>query len=91
MSYIERSLGDGEQIVIRARFHWLYSLRAWLAVLVPLVVLVAVMIYADEMVREGAGLDRLTRVPSRGEQGGDLGVEVTARGTRHLLDERVHE
>jgi len=53
MSYIERSLGEGEQIVIRARFHWLYNLRAWLAILVPFVLLVAVMVYADEMVRQG--------------------------------------
>jgi len=56
MSYIERSLGDGEKIVIRARFHWLYNLRAWLAVLVPLVLLIAVMIYADEMVRQGLAI-----------------------------------
>ena len=35
MSYIERSLGDGEQSSIRARFHWLYNLRAWLALIVP--------------------------------------------------------
>ena len=56
MSYIERSLGEGEQIVIRARFHWLYNLRAWLAVLVPLVLLIAVMVYADEMVRQGLAI-----------------------------------
>ena len=56
MSYLERSLGDGEKIVIRARFHWLYNLRAWLAVLVPLVLLIAVMVYADEMVRQGLAI-----------------------------------
>jgi len=56
MSYLERSLGDGETIVIRARFHWLYNLRAWLAVLVPLVLLIAVMVYADEMVRQGLAI-----------------------------------
>jgi len=56
MSYIERSLGEGEQIVIRARFHWLYNLRAWLAILVPLVLLIAVMVYADEMVRQGLAI-----------------------------------
>ena len=56
MSYIERSLGEGEQIVIRARFHWLYNLRAWLAVLVPLVLLIAVMVYTDEMVRQGLAI-----------------------------------
>ena len=53
MSYIERSLGEGESVVARARFHWLYDLRAWLAVLVPLAAVVGVIVYADEMVREG--------------------------------------
>ena len=56
MSYIERSLGDGEQVVARARFHWLYNLRAWLALLVPLALLVAVMVYADEMIRQGLAI-----------------------------------
>src|SRR5262245_9683892 len=56
MSYIDRSLGDGEKIVIRARFHWLYSLRAWLAVFVPLVLLLAIVIFAGEMVREGLAI-----------------------------------
>ena len=56
MSYIERSLGVGEKIVTRARFHWLYNLRAWLALLVPLALLVAVMVYADEMIREGLAI-----------------------------------
>ena len=61
MSYIERSLGEGEKVVIRARFHWLYNLRAWLAIVVPLVLLIAVMIYADEMVREGRELSRIAK------------------------------
>ena len=29
MSYIERSLGDGETIIARANFHWLYVTAAW--------------------------------------------------------------
>jgi uncharacterized membrane protein YdbT with pleckstrin-like domain len=53
VSYIQESLGEGEQIVTRARFHWLYDLKAWLSVLVPAVILVAVLVYADEMTREG--------------------------------------
>jgi uncharacterized membrane protein YdbT with pleckstrin-like domain len=52
MSYIERSLGDDEEIVDLARFHWLYNLRAWLALLVPLAGLIAAYAYADPMVRE---------------------------------------
>ena len=56
MSYIERSLGDGEEIVARARFHWLYNLRAWLALLIPLAALAAAILYADEMVRQGMAI-----------------------------------
>ena len=56
MSYILESLGEGEQIVTRARFHWLYDLRAWLSLLVPLLILAAVILYADEMVREGLAI-----------------------------------
>ena len=56
MSYIERSLGVGEKIVTRARFHWLYNLRAWLAIVVPLIALAAVVVYADEIVREGLAI-----------------------------------
>jgi uncharacterized membrane protein YdbT with pleckstrin-like domain len=56
MSYIERSLGDGEQIVAVARFHWLYDLKAWLALIVPGALLAAAIVYADEMVRQGAAI-----------------------------------
>ena len=30
MSYIQQSLGDGETIIARARFHWLYTFKALL-------------------------------------------------------------
>ena len=30
MSYIDKSLGDGETIIARAHFHWLYVTAAWL-------------------------------------------------------------
>ena len=56
MSYIERSLGDGEEIVALARFHWMYNLRAWLALIVPVAALLAALIYLDQMVRDGAAL-----------------------------------
>jgi uncharacterized membrane protein YdbT with pleckstrin-like domain len=56
MSYIQRSLGDGEQIVKLGRFHWLYNLRAWLALVVPVLALIAVFVFADEMVREGLAI-----------------------------------
>jgi hypothetical protein len=38
MSYIDQSLGDGETIIARARFHWLYNLYAWGALALPLLV-----------------------------------------------------
>jgi uncharacterized membrane protein YdbT with pleckstrin-like domain len=41
MSYIQQSLGDGETIIARARFHTLYFLAAWLVLLVPLALLLA--------------------------------------------------
>ena len=39
MSYIDKSLGDGETVITRARFHWLYSLSAWMQLLVPAAIL----------------------------------------------------
>ena len=48
MSYIQRSLGDGERLVSLARFHWLYSLQAWLALLLPIAILISIIVYADE-------------------------------------------
>ena len=35
MSYIQKSLGDGETIIARAHFHALYSVAAWLCLIVP--------------------------------------------------------
>lgn len=31
MSYIESSLGEGETVVAKAHYHWIYLLLAWLA------------------------------------------------------------
>jgi hypothetical protein len=41
MSYIDKSLGNGETIIARAHFHWLYVSGAWLALLIPLALLLA--------------------------------------------------
>ena len=41
MSYIDRSLGDGEVIIARAHFPRLYFLGAWLCLLVPGALLLA--------------------------------------------------
>ena len=47
MSYIDRSLGDGERIIGRAYFHWLYTLRACLGLIASLIVFAAIAGYAD--------------------------------------------
>ncbi len=41
MSYIDKSLGDGETVILRAHFHWLYIAAAWLCLLGPAVLLAA--------------------------------------------------
>ena len=43
MSYIDRSLGDGETIIARAHFHWLYVTAAWLCLLGPGLLLLALL------------------------------------------------
>ena len=48
MSYIDKSLGEGETVIARAHFHWLYSLSAWLQLLVPAVAFVAVLSWAGQ-------------------------------------------
>lgn len=47
MSYIDKSLGDGETVIVRANFHWLYVSAAWAWLLIPLV-LVAVAYYLSQ-------------------------------------------
>lgn len=47
MSYIDKSLGDGETVIARARFHWLYNLSAWLQLLIPAVLLIALLSWAS--------------------------------------------
>lgn len=43
--YLERSLGDGERIVAKAHFHWLYTFKALLALIIPLVVLIIILLF----------------------------------------------
>jgi len=33
VAYIEKSLGEGERLIMRAHFHWWYTVKAWLALL----------------------------------------------------------
>lgn len=51
-SYIDQSLGAGETVILRARFHWLYVLHAWIWVLLPLVVLLGLYIHAGTVRRD---------------------------------------
>ena len=52
MTYIERSLGEGEQLIARARFHWLYDVATWAALLVSVAVAIAVFVLFDDLNRE---------------------------------------
>ena len=59
MSYIQQSLGDGETIIARAHFHWLYLAAAWLSLLVPGTLLLAALSQAQaqpDPYTVGAGL-----------------------------------
>jgi len=49
MSYIQQSLGGGETIVTYARFHKLYSIAAWLALLIPLLLFVVALVGAEDL------------------------------------------
>ena len=52
MSYIQESLGDGETIIGRAHFHWLYSLVAWLALIFLGIFLIGIVIFLSMMIRK---------------------------------------
>jgi uncharacterized membrane protein YdbT with pleckstrin-like domain len=52
MSYIEKSLGNGETLVARAHFHWWYSLKAWLALIFLGIFLIGIWIFFVMMVRK---------------------------------------
>jgi Bacterial PH domain len=52
MSYIQKSLGDGERIIAIAHFHWWYSVGAWLALIAPLLLLGLIVLYADDTTRQ---------------------------------------
>ncbi len=52
MSYIEKSLGSGEKLIARARFHWTYSLRAWLALIFLGIFIIGIFIFFSLMIRK---------------------------------------
>ena len=51
--YIEKSLGASEHVVAKAHFHWLYSVKAWLALLLLGWILVGIWIFIAMMVKQG--------------------------------------
>jgi len=51
MSYIEQSLGANEKIVARAKFHWIYKLQAWLALIFLGIILIGIWIFFRMMIR----------------------------------------
>ena len=53
-SYIYQSLGSGEKVISRARFHWLYTVYAWGSLLLPLMVLLGLYIHTGDKVRDAA-------------------------------------
>jgi uncharacterized membrane protein YdbT with pleckstrin-like domain len=52
MSYIENSLGSGEKLIMRAHFHWWYSLKAWLALIFLGIFIIGIIIFFDMMIRK---------------------------------------
>jgi uncharacterized membrane protein YdbT with pleckstrin-like domain len=52
MSYIEQSLGHGETVIARAKLHWSYSLKAWLALIFLFWCLIGIFIFFDMMIRK---------------------------------------
>lgn len=48
MSYIQKSLGGGETIVLYAQFPRLYFLGAWLALLIPFLLFVTALVQSEE-------------------------------------------
>jgi uncharacterized membrane protein YdbT with pleckstrin-like domain len=52
MSYIQQSLGADERLVAQARFHWWYTMQAWLALIVLGVFLIGIWIFFDMMIRK---------------------------------------
>jgi len=53
-SYIDQSLGAGEIVILRARFHWLYTVYAWGSLLLPLAVLLGLYIHAGARAHDAA-------------------------------------
>jgi Bacterial PH domain len=52
MSYIQKSLGQGEKLVASAHFHWWYSFKAWMALIFLFWCVVGIWIFFAMMIRK---------------------------------------
>jgi len=52
MSYIEQSLGQGETLIMRARFHWWYTFKALLALIFLGVFIIGIVIFLMMMLKK---------------------------------------
>ena len=52
MSYVERSMGKQERLILRARFHWWYDATAWAALVFLGVFLIGIWIWASMMLQK---------------------------------------
>ena len=52
MGYIEQSLGAGEKLVAKAEFHWWYTLKAVLALVLLGIVVIGIVIFFQMMIRK---------------------------------------
>jgi uncharacterized membrane protein YdbT with pleckstrin-like domain len=52
MPYIEDSLGQGEKIVAKAKFHWWYKAKAWLALIFLFWCLIGIWIFFAMMIKK---------------------------------------
>ena len=59
MSYIQKSLGDGESVVALARFHWWYTFFSFLALIAPLAIFVFVLVQFQGAMRERLAIGAL--------------------------------
>jgi uncharacterized membrane protein YdbT with pleckstrin-like domain len=52
MSYIEKSLGQGETLIARARFHWWYTFKAVLALVFLGWIIIGIVIFFAMMIKK---------------------------------------
>ena len=52
MGYVQNTLGNGETIEFEIKFHWLYKVTAWLALIILGVFVIGVIIFFSMMIRK---------------------------------------